>query len=381
MEANQVAVFAVLIVFAIDAALLASLIILKGIHRQRSLHQRQRRAGYMTLLAHHLTYPESTEPIGRKTAADPAFLDAIIDLRNAVAGTEIDTLAGIIGRYGMIGAQARRLRSRFPLGRRLRAAVALAELGDESSADVLMEFLDDTEPEIRIQCARGLGRMKWTPAIDAIVDRFNVETPWVRSRFTHTLAGFGARATWPLIAYIRVNHRFESAGPAAAIRSLGVIGDTQAGPSLIQILEEATDPEIEIAAIEVLGVVGGPLALQTLIETFESDDWRMRAKAATAIGEIGDPVAVSVLATGLEDNDWWVRRNSAAALARLPGGKWALYDALTSKDPFAQDAAAEALADSGELIAARHRDQTGTATARDLALLAHMTPEHDMAKT
>lgn len=381
MEANQVAVLAVLIVFAIDAALLASLIILKGIHHRQSLRHKQRRAGYMTLLAHHLTYPDSTEPIGRKTAADPAFLDAIIDLRNAVAGPEIDTLGGIIGRYGMIGAQARRLRSRFPLGRRLRAAVALAELGDESSADVLMEFLGDSEPEIRIQCARGLGRMKWTPAIDAIVDRFNFETPWVRSRFTGTLAGFGARATWPLIAYVRVNHRFESVGPAAAIRALGVIGDTQAGPPLIEILDEAADPEIQIAAIETLGLVGGPMALTPLTDVLESDDWRIRAKAATAVGDIGDPAAIPALATGLEDEDWWVRRNSAAALTRLPNGRSALYDGLASGDPFARDAAAEALADSGELIAARQRDESGTATAGDLALLSHMTPERDMATT
>jgi HEAT repeat protein len=378
MEANQTAVLIVLIVITIDAVLLASLIILKGIHRRRMLGHEKRRAGYMTLLAHHLTYPDSTEPIGRKTAEDPAFLDAVIDLRNAVAGPEIDTLARIIGRYGMAGAQARRLRSRFPLGRRLRAAVALAEMGDESSAESLMEFLGDREPEVRIQCARGLGRMRWTPAIDAIVDRFNVETPWVRSRFTSTLVGFGPKATWPLIAYIRVNHRFESAGPSAAIRALGVIGDTQAGPPLIEILEEAKDPEIQIAAIEALGAVGGPLALKTLIREFDSDDWRLRAKAATAIGDIGDPLAIPTLAAGLEDTDWWVRRNSAAALTRLPGGQWALYDALASKDRYAQDAAAEALADAGELIAARSREKSGTATARDQALLSHMTPEYSM---
>ena len=373
MNPNNPAIIAVLVILSVDALLVAALILSKAIHRRRIETHDRRQAEYLALIASHLSSAGQTEPMDKRVANDPAFLDAVIDVRNALAGPEVETLSGIVERYGLAKRQAARLRSRFPLGRRLRAVVSLAEMGDESSANVLVEHLSDREPEVRIQCARGLGRMQWTPAIDAIVGRFTLESPWVRSRFADTLVGFGSKATWPLVAHIRVNHKFETAGPTAAIRTLATIGDLEAGPPLISILEEATDPEIQIAAIEALGSVGGPLALNPLERMFDSDDWRLRSKAATALGEIGGPSAIPTLTRGLEDSDWWVRRNSAAALTHLPGGIPALYSSLERPDPSTSDAAAEALTDAGELIAARRRFEGGAATEQDLTLLHHMT--------
>ena len=153
---------------------------------------------------------------------------------------------------------------------------------------------------------------------------------------------------------------------------LGVIGDREVGPSLAGILRVATDPEVRIAAIESLGVVGGPLAIRPLKYTFRSPDWRLRAKSATSLGHIGDPSINPVLVTGLQDSNWWVRRNSASALASIPGGDQLLLLAIGSDDPFARDAAAEALADCGVLAAARERHEAGQATDSDLLLLDHV---------
>lgn len=372
MNGTQTLMIAILVVFTADAVLLSAMILLKTVHRHIVQNQAGRRREYLLMLSRHLASPNHTVPIGRRIAEDPAFLDAVIDLRNAVAGPAVDRLSGILGGSGIVERQSARLRRRFPLGRRLQAAVFLAELGDESSVAILLEHLSDQEPEIRIQCARGLSRMQWTPGIDAIVARLSVETPWVRARFADTLIGFGNKATWPLLAYIRFNHRFETEGPAAAIRTLATIGDIQAGPVLIEILGEAEDPEVQIALVEALGSVGGPHAHTILGERLQSGDWRLRAKAGSALGDIGDPSAIPTLFHSLEDENWWVRRNSASAMARLPGGIPALYAALKIDDAFAKDAAAEALADAGELIAARQRVQDGGGSGQDRLLLSHM---------
>ena len=156
---------------------------------------------------------------------------------------------------------------------------------------------------------------------------------------------------------------------------LGVIGDREVGPSLAGILRVATEPEVRIAAIESLGMVGGPLAIRPLKYTFRSPDWRLRAKSATSLGHIGDPSINRVLASGLQDSNWWVRRNSASALAALPGGDELLLLAIGSDDPFARDAAAEALADCGVLAAARERHEAGKATEGDRLLLDHVGAE------
>lgn len=373
MSGTDLSHVVVLVVFVVDSLLLFGLLVLKTTHRLRAARHERRRSGYVSLISRHIVHEHCTDPITVEMSEDPAFLDALIDVRNAVVGPELDTLHHIVDRYGVAHRQESRLRSQFPPGRRLRAAVALAEMGDESSAEVLIEHLDDREPEIRIQAARGLGRMRWTPAIDHIVARLGKEAPWVATRFADTLIGFGRKATSPLLAYIRVNQRLEPKGPALAIRTLASIGDEEAVRPLMAILDEVTDPEIAIAVVEALGVLGSPLAGQRLRDAAISPDWRIRAKAATALGDIGDPSAATVLAVSLTDRNWWVRRNSAAALARLPGGLDQLYQALNGPDLYAADAAAEALTDTGELVAARGRMEEGTPTVRDMALIGHMS--------
>jgi HEAT repeat protein len=373
MDPTSIGSIAVAAVFGVDLVLLLGLVTLKTAHRRRADRHRVRRAAYVAALSRHLA-GSAVEQFDERAADDDAFLDAVIDLRNIVTGTDVETLRGVVARLDVARRQVARLRSRFPLGRRLRAAVSLAEIGDESTAGVLIEHLDDDEPEIRIQCARGLGRMQHEAGIDAILARFGLEEPWVRARFADTLVAYGTRATWPLVAYIQAHLRDEgNQGVVEAIRVLGVIGDREVGPTLADLLRTSVDPEVKIAAIEALGAVGGPLAIRPLKQNLRSPDWRLRAKSASSLGLIGDPSVNNALSRQLEDANWWVRRNSAAALAAIRGGDELLFRAICSDDPFARDAAAEALADCGALTSAREREEAGAATEQDRLLLAHVS--------
>jgi HEAT repeat protein len=369
-NAVRIALFVVLVC---DALMVVILIGLKTVHRARVRRHDRRREQYVQLLSRHLAFDHAVDPIPAQAGEDEAFLDAIIDLRNLVTGAEVRKLAVIANRYELIDRQSKRLRSRFPLSRRLRAAVSLAELGNEASAATLMSHLDDPEPEIRIQAARGLARIGHTPAIDRIVDRLEVEDAWVRARFGDSLASFGSNASQPLMAYVRVNHQTgHTEAVVQALTTLGVIGDHGVGPQLADVLAETTNPEIQIAVVDALGWVGGSHVLDSVVGAMHSPDWRVRAKAATAIGMIGDSSAADELAHALQDQAWWVRRNSAGALAMMRDGVPLLYRALTSPDAFARDAAAEALEDIGELAKARAAHATGEASNDQLRLLRHM---------
>lgn len=379
MTGIQLAQYVVLVVFSLNSLMLLGMILLKTVHRRRMERRDRRRSEYVVLLSRHLTFENCTDHISTKMAAQRSFLDALIDVRNAVVGPEIETLRGIVDRYGVVQSLSESLTKRWPLGRRLRASVALAELGDESSIHVLMDHLDDPEPEIRIQAARGLGRMQWTPAIDGIVDRFGIEQPWVRSRFADTLLDYGVKATWPLAAYTKVNHRHEPVGTVTAIQTLATIGDDQATIPILQVLEEANDVEVAIAAVEALGLLGGPLVVAPLQQAIASDDWRIRAKAATALGDLMDPSSRRVLAGTMQDENFWVRRNSASALTHIPGGTEILHEALEGDDDYAADAAAEALVDRGDLAHARHRVADGSASEQDYRLLAFVSENERVA--
>lgn len=373
MPSELFAQVTVLVVFSVNAVLLTALVVLKVVHRRRMISHEARRKDYLGLLSRHLSFEDYTEPITETIAEDHAFLDALIDMRNAIAGDDVATLRRIVNRHGIIERQMRHLDSSLLLGRRLRAAVALAELGDETSAETLMSHLDDREPEIRIQSARGLGRIRWTPAIDEIVSRFGVEIPWVSTRFSDTLVGYGTKATWPLLAYIRINHRFDPQGAVLALRTIAQIQDDQAVGPLLEILDEASDLDVQTATVFALGELGSPEALPALHPLLDSSEWALRAKSASALGGLGDPVAIPRLVQSMRDENWWVRRSAAAAVAKLPGGIDVLYRALEDEDAFAADSAAEALTDAGELVSARRRaDHEGS---RHEPLLAHMGSE------
>lgn len=373
MTPIQAALIAVTVVFALGLILLLAVIVFKWIHRRRIQARTRRRGEYLRLISQHLADPTSTQPLTVYQAEDDAFIDAVIDVRTTVVGPAVDTLEGLVDSTGLISLQAERLRSRFPLGRRLRAVVSLAEIGDARAARVLMQHLSDREPEVRVQCARGLARMRYTAAIDLILERFNEETPWVRTRFAEALISFGREASWPLTAFVRVNHTApNNFGVPEAVRVIGRIGDLEVGPALAELLYSVEDLEITLALIESIGQVGGPLAVRPLRRMFLSDDWRIRAKTATALGDIGDPSVNPILMTGLSDSSWWTRRNCAGSLARLPNGVDFLYESLTSPDEFARDAAAEALADVGELAAAIDRMDAGESHPRDIRLVSYM---------
>lgn len=362
--------FATLVVLVLNALGVAALIILKAINRSRRRRAEARKRSHMRLISRHVAFEHSTDPVPAKAATDPAFIDALIDVRNALAGSDLENLERLVARHGVVDELVSDLRRSFPKVKRLRAAMALAELADDEAAPVLLEHLDDREPEIRVQAARGLGRMKWTPAIDAIVARFGMETPWVRARFADTLIGFGSAATWPLVAYVTVNHRHETAGPVAAIRTLAAIGDDEAVKPLIEVLHAGADPEVAIAVIEALGHLENPMAAPVLRSATRDADWRIRAKAVTALGLLADTESLEDLAAALHDPEWWVRRNAAAALGVIPGGLDRLYEALTGRDHPASEAAIEALVDIGELAAARARIEEGTGRTRDHDLIS-----------
>ncbi|MFO7300172.1 MAG: HEAT repeat domain-containing protein [Actinomycetes bacterium] len=371
MSLLELVQYATLVVLVLDAVGVGTLIVLKAVNRRRRLATERRKREYMRLISRHVAFEYCTDPIPADAARDPAFIDAIIDFRNVLAGSELANLERLISRHGVVRRLIKDLSSPWKV-KRLRAAMALAEIGGDETVDVLLAHLDDREPEIRVQAARGLGRIGWTPAIDEIVSRFGRVSPWVRARFADTLIGFGADATWPLVAYVMVNHRHETAGPVAAIRTLAAIGDAQAVKPLMDVLETATDTEVTIAALDALGSLGHPMAAPVMRTAATNPDWRIRAKVVTALGQVGDVGALEVLATALTDESWWVRRNAAAALGAVPGGLDRLYEAVAGDDRFASDAAMEALVDIGELTAARMRMEGGIAAPRDLALISHV---------
>jgi HEAT repeat protein len=74
---------------------------------------------------------------------------------------------------------------------------------------------------------------------------------------------------------------------------------------------------IRLAAIEALGAIGDPRAVEPLIAALQDDSWGVRSYAAAALGAIGDVRAVKPLSYLIRDSKKVVRKASAEALAKI----------------------------------------------------------------
>jgi HEAT repeat protein len=74
---------------------------------------------------------------------------------------------------------------------------------------------------------------------------------------------------------------------------------------------------IRLAAIEALGEIGDPRAVEPLIASLQDGSWGVRSSAATALGAIGDGRAVKPLSSLIRDGKKVVRKAAAEALAKI----------------------------------------------------------------
>ena len=110
----------------------------------------------------------------------------------------------------------------------------------------------------------------------------------------------------------------DSAVRLAAVESLGNLSDPRAVDALVLALKSDTDPRVREAAAEALGEIDSPRAVPGLIAALGSERVSaVRAKIAWALGELDDKRAVEALGAVVRDQDAEVRRQAVWALGEL----------------------------------------------------------------
>jgi hypothetical protein len=130
------------------------------------------------------------------------------------------------------------------------------------------------------------------------------------------------------------------------------------------------DPSVRKAAVESLGVVGGPGAAATALRLLEDPVFYVRAHAARALGDLERVDLAPRVLPLLADAEWWVRTAAKDALQAMgPAVAPAVAGFLEHPDRFARNGASEVLQNLGVLDAIAGRAARGDATAEDRALL------------
>ena len=141
----------------------------------------------------------------------------------------------------------------------------------------------------------------------------------------------------------------------AAVEALGAVGDPQAVDPVANVMRagatsrDETAVPIRIAAVRALGRLG-PVSFPALSDALRDRHPKVREAAVEALGSIGGPQAVPALATALRDERSQLRQTAARALAAIggPDARAMLLACLDHKDPATRAAVVDALAGLGD---------------------------------
>ena len=202
------------------------------------------------------------------------------------------------------------------------ALLALGELGSAEALDAVRFALADEEQSVRVEAVRTLGRLKGK-------DQSSVGVP--------ALLEVVEEARDPVLLL-------------AALRALGESSDPRAllvlGP-----LVRSTDARVAVAAVEALSRHADPRRLSSLFDGLHHAEPEVVKASMLAISAEPDPRVIVHLGACLDQQAWDVRRLAADLLGRAPSeASAALLRARLSveQDPMVKDALSRALESSGQ---------------------------------
>ena len=193
-----------------------------------------------------------------------------------------------------------------------RAAVeALAAIGGEAAAEVVLLAVADEESEVNVAAIRALGRMGRAEPLVALV----------RTSHDPALVATALRAlaeASPAQAYEAARPLLSSSDPAVACAAVGAIGGL-AHPGREDGLFEALghrDAEVVKSALFELSRAPGARSLTRFGTCLDHESWEVRRVAAEVLGQDGGASARALLRAGLErEKDALVREAITSALA------------------------------------------------------------------
>jgi HEAT repeat protein len=203
------------------------------------------------------------------------------------------------------------------------AAGALGRLRDRSAVAALGNALGDPDAEVRSGAIRALGVIDDEAVLSYLVAALQDPDQSVRETASHVLTGWSSPAVAKRLAgVLTVPSLRESAtdlllriGPTSVELLIDVLrqGTPElrgtVGPllnSLVGVGEfvrrmDSLEPDRRLRAAEALGAIGGPEAVDTLVEALSDPDEHVRQRAAQLLGALGDARTAPAVAGLLDD--------------------------------------------------------------------------------
>lgn len=239
--------------------------------------------------------------------------------------------------------------------RRITALNRLARMEHPATPHVLYHALWGEDEKAAAAAVRSLGALGNPWAIELLVIALRGGRV-PRSRVAAQLERLYPEPAFLLLPLLRDHD------PAVRFWGATLLGPYESlGESELVELTWDQDPNVRAAAVEALGNRKSEQAAKATVALLEDPAWFVRVHAARAAGHAAGAEAAPAIARLLGDERWWVRTAAKDALETMgKDGAEALVPVLTSADRFARNRAAEVLQDIGlvDYLALEHPESS-----------------------
>jgi len=229
-------------------------------------------------------------------------------------------------------------------GVREEAATMLGSFKDPRAIVPLTRALHDTDRAVR-EAAIGALSSIGEPSIPALGTCLADPALHVQEAASAILASIAdTRVFAPLVAALR-SHDWIVRMHAA--KALGRIGDPQAVPALMPLLQDKVKAVREEASSALAAI--GSAAVSALLLALQHEEWLVRLHAVEALGKLKSPDAVDpLLRTLFNDRDSAIREDVVRALGAIGDARAVDYLVTVMKEPTLRLLAVEALGHIGD---------------------------------
>lgn len=195
---------------------------------------------------------------------------------------------------------------------KLKKIELILENSEDEDIEILMDYMKDSELEVREEAAKAIVKKGSNVAIDSLLKAMSSDDPTYRNKALEALVLMGEKVVPHLLSEIDNEDKDVR---KFVIDTLGEIGDEK---SLKFIIEKIDDEDENVAqsACENLGKFAKVEAVDALIAALDKSEW-IQFAAIEALGNIGDPKSVPHILKVMKEANEWIKHVALEALTKI----------------------------------------------------------------
>lgn len=198
---------------------------------------------------------------------------------------------------------------------RARAVLTLTVLGEHRFLSVFIKALEDKSPLVSLLAARALATWGEPIVAEHLLPALQRFEAWNPNVLASLLVSLGKTVAPALRNSLR-NPQHSPWVRTIALKALAELRDPLATPLALEVLRQEQDINLQIAAIQLLGQLGGSEHIPLIRRCYHSPFFPVRLHALRALARLGGSADQGIFRQALDDPSPWVAMEAAQSLKK-----------------------------------------------------------------